>query len=265
MADTTAQAEVTDRGNAAKPATEEPRQSKGGKRRRPLLVELYSTAVGKKYVMAVTGIVGMGYVLAHMIGNLKIYLGVDAEGEFAIDHYGEWLREGLLVPLVPEYTALWLTRIVLLAALVFHVHAAWSLTVLNKRRRPVGYESRRDYIVADFAARTMRWTGVIVLLFIGYHLADLTWGTTNPAFEHGAVYDNIVASFSRPIVAGFYILANLALGVHLFHGAWSLFQSLGINSPRYNQLRRNFAVAFAALIVLGNVSFPIAVLTGIVS
>jgi succinate dehydrogenase / fumarate reductase, cytochrome b subunit len=248
MADTTAKA-VTDRGPAAGPA-----------RRRPVLVELYGTSVGKKYAMAITGIVGMGYVFAHMIGNLKIYLGAES-----FDHYAHWLREGLLTPILPETVTLWIFRLVLIAALVIHVHAAYGLTVTNQRARPVGYEARRDYVTADFAARTMRWTGVIVLLFIGYHLADLTWGTANPEFVRGEVYANVVASFSRPLVSAFYIIANIALGVHLYHGAWSLFQSLGINSPRYNHLRRGFAVAFAAIIVIGNVSFPVAVMTGIVA
>mgnify|MGYP006174538975 CR=1 FL=1 len=113
----------------------------------------------------------------------------------------------------------------------------------------------------------MRWTGIIVLLFVIWHLADFTWGVeaVNPDFVRGEVYANVVASFSRPAVGIWYILANLALGVHLYHGAWSLFQSLGINNRRFNHWRRAFATGFAVLIVVGNVSFPVAVMTGIVS
>ena len=254
----TSEAAETNRGAAAKPDTEMPAHPQT--RRGPFLVQLYRSALGKKYVMAITGIIGMGYVFAHMIGNLKVYLGPDA-----IDHYGEWLRTGLLVPIVPETYTLWIMRLVLIAALVLHVHAAYALTVMNRKARPEPYASRRDYVAADFASRTMRWTGVIVLLFLAYHLADFTWGTVNPGFERGQVYRNLVASFSQPAVAALYIVANIALGVHLYHGVWSLFQSLGVNGRRIAGARRGFAVAFTALIVLGNVSFPVAVLTGIVS
>ncbi len=153
----------------------------------------------------------------------------------------------------------------LIVALVLHIHAAYALTVMNRRARRVSYESDRDYVAANFAARTMRWTGVIVLLFIGFHLADLTWGNANPEFVRGEVYQNVVASFSRWPVAIFYIVANLALGLHIYHGTWSLFQSMGWNKPRFNVLRKQFAVAFTVVIVIGNLSFPIAVLTGIVS
>jgi succinate dehydrogenase / fumarate reductase cytochrome b subunit len=111
----------------------------------------------------------------------------------------------------------------------------------------------------------MRYTGVVVLLFLIWHLADLTWGTVNPDFVRGDVYRNLVASFERPAVSLIYIVANLALGLHLFHGSWSLFQSLGLNNPRWNSWRRIFATSFAAVILVGNLSFPIAVLVGAVS
>jgi succinate dehydrogenase / fumarate reductase, cytochrome b subunit len=228
------------------------------KRRKLFLLDLYSTAVGKKYAMALSGIAMMGYVLAHMIGNLKMYLGPED-----INHYGEFLRE-LLVPLAPRTVVLWILRIGLLGALVLHVHAAYSLTVLNREARSVKYQSERDYQVANFASRTMRWTGIIVLLFVFWHLADLTWGWVNPGYVRGDVYRNVDATLSRLPVAVLYIVANIALGVHLYHGAWSLFQSMGWNRPRFNQWRRGFAIGFATLIVVGNVSFPIAVLAGIV-
>ena len=228
------------------------------RRRKPFLLDLYGTAVGKKYVMAITGIIGIGFVIAHMIGNLKVYLGPEE-----IDHYSEFLRE-LLVPLVPRGVALWLLRLVLIGALLLHLHAAYTLTVLNRRARPVKYQSSRDYIAANFASRTMRWTGIIVLLFLAFHLADLTWGFANPDFVRGAVYYNIDTSLSRWPVALLYVVANIALGIHLFHGTWSLFQSLGWSNPRFNAWRRYLATAIATIIVVGNCSFPIAVLAGIV-
>jgi succinate dehydrogenase / fumarate reductase cytochrome b subunit len=238
---------------------------KAGKRK-PFLVDLYSTAVGKKYVMAITGIIGIGFVIAHMIGNLKMYLGLvteDGERVYDVDVYGEFLRE-LLVPILPRTYALWGLRLVLIAALVLHVHAAYSLTVLNRKARPVKYQSARDYQVANFASRTMRWTGIIFALFLAWHLADFTWGWANPGFERGEVYRNVDASLSRVPVAVLYIVANIALGIHLFHGTWSLFQSMGWNNPRFNSWRRGIATAVATAVVVGNVSFPIAVLAGIV-
>ena len=232
--------------------------SAGKKRRKLFLLDLYGTAVGKKYVMAITGIALMGYVFAHMIGNLKMYLGAED-----INHYGEFLRQ-LLVPIAPRTVVLWILRVSLIGAAVLHVHAAYSLTILNRQARSVKYQSERDYQVANFASRTMRWTGIIVLLFLFWHLADFTWGWVNPGFQRGDVYRNVDASLSRVPVAILYIVANIALGVHLFHGAWSLFQSMGWNNPRFNRWRRGFAIGFATLIVVGNVSFPIAVLAGIV-
>ena len=130
-----------------------------------------------------------------MVGNLKMYLG-QVNGEYEIDVYSEHLRE-LLVPLLPKGWALWILRIVLITALALHLHAAYSLTLINRRARPVKYQSKRDYIAADFAARTMRWSGIIVLLFLCFHLADLTWGWFNPGFVRGEVYRNVDASLSR--------------------------------------------------------------------
>ncbi|HVM20648.1 MAG TPA: succinate dehydrogenase cytochrome b subunit [Egibacteraceae bacterium] len=231
----------------------------GRSRRVAFAVDFYRSAVGKKYVMAITGIILMAYVFAHMVGNLKIYLGAEE-----MNHYGEFLRQ-LAYPIFPHSGALWIMRLGLLAAVILHIHAAVALTRMNRRSRPTKYASKRDYIAADFAARTMRWTGWIVFFFILFHLADLTIGTANPDFQHGMPYENTVASFQRPLVAIFYIVANIALGVHLYHGAWSMFQSLGWNRRRFNAWRRYFATAFAAIIVVGNVSFPIAVMTGIVS
>ena len=230
------------------------------RRHAPWPIEFYRSAVGKKWVMALTGIALMGYVFLHMLGNFKVYLG--AEG---LNHYGEWLRE-LLVPFLPRTVALWLLRIGLITAFAFHIHAGASLTLMNRRARDQGgYISPRDYRAANAASRSMRLTGVVILLFLLFHLADLTWGTVNPDFVRGDVYRNLIASLDRPVVALIYIVANIALGIHLFHGAWSLFQSLGLNNPRWNAARRVFATSFAAIVMVGNVSIPVAVQLGIVS
>jgi succinate dehydrogenase / fumarate reductase cytochrome b subunit len=222
------------------------------------LTELLRTSVGKKYVMATTGIIWMGFVAAHAFGNTKMYF-----GEEDYNHYAEFLRD-LLYPLLPHTWALWILRIVLAAALLLHVVSALLLTRQNAMARPVRYQAPRDYVAASFASRTMRWTGIIVFLFILWHLADLTWGWANPDFVRGEAYANVVASFERVPVAILYIAANVALGIHLFHGAWSLFQSMGWNNPRFNAYRRPFAVGFATLLVVVNVSFPVAVLAGVV-
>lgn len=221
-------------------------------------VEFYSSAVGKKWVMALTGIGLMGFVFVHMVGNLKMFLG---RTEF--DHYAESLRS-LLYPIMPHGVVLWGFRIGLIVMFGLHIHAAFTLTRMNRRARPIKYQSSRDYIAVSFASRTMRWTGIIIGLYLIFHLADLTWGFANPDFVRGAAYDNLVASFERWPISAIYILANIALGIHLFHGGWSLFQSLGLNSPRYNGARKVFAAGFAVVVAGINCLFPIAVLTGVV-
>jgi succinate dehydrogenase / fumarate reductase cytochrome b subunit len=229
------------------------------KRSLPNPLALYQTAVGKKYVMALTGIMWMGYVLMHMAGNLKIYMGAED-----LNHYGEWLRS-LLVPFVPRTVTLWLLRGGLIAAFALHIHSAYSLTKMNWAKDKK-YAGDRDFIAANFASRTMRWTGLIVLLFLAWHLADLTWGIDpiHPDYIRGDVYHNMVQSLERPPVAIFYIVANLALGVHLLHGVWSLFQSMGWNHPKLNPIRRWIAYGFTAIVIGGNLTFPIAIMTGIV-
>ncbi|HWK29122.1 MAG TPA: succinate dehydrogenase cytochrome b subunit [Solirubrobacter sp.] len=215
---------------------------------------IYSTAVGKKYAMAISGLILMVFVLLHMIGNLKFYFGASA-----LDTYSEWLRE-IGEPALPRETLLWAARIVLLGAVGVHIHAAYALTMINRRARPDAYRSKRDWVAADFASRTMRWSGIIVALFVVWHLLDLTWGTVNPDFVSGDPHHNLIASFQRTPVAIAYVIANLALGLHLYHGAWSMFQSVGIVFSQ----RRAFAIAFAAVIVIGNVSFPLSVMLGII-
>ena len=246
-------ATTADRGSTVRPI--KPRSNRPG----PFLVDLYRSSVGKKYVMALTGLAILGFVFFHMLGNLKMYLGADD-----FNHYGERLRE-LLVPFVPRTVALWLLRVGLIGAVGLHVLSAYQLTVINRKARATKYQGRRDYLAANYASRTMRWSGVIVGLFLVWHLFDLTFTGTGYHYVRGLPYENVALSLGRAWNAVIYIVANLALGFHLFHGTWSLFQSMGWNNPRFNAWRRGFAAAFTALVVIGNLSFPIAVLTGVVS
>jgi succinate dehydrogenase / fumarate reductase cytochrome b subunit len=220
----------------------------------------YRSAIGKKAVMAGTGLILFGWIFMHMVGNLKMYLGADALNKYAHD------LKTLGEPVLPESVLLWIVRIVLLICVILHIHSAYSLTMLNRRARPVGYHDRQ-FEAATYASRTMRWGGVIILLFIFYHLAHLTFGgpVAPPAdFIPGDVYHNVVVGFRIWWVSAFYILANLALGLHLYHGVWSMFNSLGLNHARFNPWRRVFATAFALIVTLANISFPVAVLAGVV-
>lgn len=219
--------------------------------------ELMRPAVGKKAVMAVTGLILFGFVLGHFAGNLKLY-----EGPRALNDYAAFLRTAGS-PELPAGALLWTFRSVLLASLVLHVWAAWQLTRSSRAARPVDYAAGTR-IHTTYASRTMRWGGVIVLLFVIYHLLHLTWGTVHPSFLPGDVYHNVVAGFQVWWVAVVYIAAQVALGFHLYHGLWSMFQSLGLNHPRFNHWRNGFAHAFAWIISLGNISFPLAVLSGLV-
>jgi succinate dehydrogenase / fumarate reductase cytochrome b subunit len=217
----------------------------------------YRSAIGKKAVMAVTGVFLFGWVFLHMLGNLKLYLGPEHMNEYA-----KWLVT-MGAPALPDKTVLIIVRTLLLIAVWFHIQAATQLTIMNRKARPTAY-NQRDFVTATYAARTMRWGGVIILLFVWYHLGHLTYGKFHPDFIPGDPYHNVVTGFQVPWVSAFYIVANLALGLHLYHGLWSMFNSLGLNHPRFNHWRRIFATAFALIITLGNISFPISVLMGLV-
>ena len=221
--------------------------------------DLTSSAVGKKAVMAVTGVLLFGFVLVHMIGNLKLY-----EGPEVMNAYGHFLKT-VGYPAVPNSGLLWVARLVLLAAVGLHIWAAWQVTLMSREARPVAYVAKPK-VHTTYASRTLRWGGVIIVLFIIYHLLDFTLGTVNPNphYTHEDIYGNVLASFQVWWIAAFYIAAQVALGFHLYHGLWSLFQSLGWNHPRFNAWRNRFAHGFAWLITLGNISFPVAVLTGLV-
>jgi succinate dehydrogenase / fumarate reductase cytochrome b subunit len=231
----------------------------------PWPLNIYRPAVGKKWVMALTGLAIIGFVVVHMVGNWKIFL-PDVDGIPDIDVYGHALRE-LLVPFLPAHVVLWILRTGLIAAFLLHIHAAYSLTIMNHRARTVDYQGPRKYIAANYASRTMVWSGSIFGAFLLFHLADLTWGIQPMApevWERGEVYANFVATFSRAPVTFFYVVAMILLGMHLYHGAWSMFQSLGINHPRFNVARRYFAIGLAVFVTVGNAIMPLAVLFGFV-
>jgi succinate dehydrogenase / fumarate reductase cytochrome b subunit len=210
----------------------------------------FRSSIGKKVVMAASGAVLFGFVIAHMLGNLQVYLGPEA-----FNGYAEKLRQ------LPAL--LWTARLGLLAAVVAHIASAYSLTRTSNAARPVGYRQRESR-ESTYASRTMRWGGVILLLFIVYHLMHFTFGNAHPDFVPGDVFHNFVAGFQSPVVSGFYIAAMLALGLHLYHGVWSMMQTMGLSHPRYDNLRHAFATLVAVAVVAGNVSFPVAVLTGFI-
>jgi succinate dehydrogenase / fumarate reductase cytochrome b subunit len=210
------------------------------------------SSIGRKVVMAATGIVLYAFVVGHMLGNLQIYLGPKA-----INDYGEFLRHFL------HGQGLWIVRAVLLVAVGLHIWMAVALTLSNWAARPVAY---RDWqaVESTYASRTMVWSGPLLAVFIVYHIADLTLGTVHPDFVPGDVFHNVVVGFQNPYVSAFYILAMVALGLHMYHGFWSMLHTLGLSHPRWNPVRRGVSLALAWVVVLGNVSIPLAVLSGVV-
>ena len=211
---------------------------------------LYESTLGKKLVMAVTGIVLFLFVVGHMLGNLQIYLGAER-----LNHYAELLQSNR--PL------LWSVRVVLLFCVGVHILASVQLWWRNRTSRPVRYRVFRPPSV-DYAARTMVWTGPIIALFVVYHILHLTVGSAHPEFVRGDVFHNVVSGFQVAPVAVVYMAANFLLGVHLYHGLWSLFQTMGWEHRLILAIRRPAAVVLAAVIAAGNISIPLAVLTGFV-
>jgi succinate dehydrogenase / fumarate reductase cytochrome b subunit len=211
-----------------------------------------ASTIGRKVVMAVTGVVLFGFVFVHMLGNLQMFL-PDHE---AINHYGRFLREVL------HGGGIWVSRAVLLAAVVLHIGAAWSLTRTNWKARPVPYRIVTPD-ASTYASRTMRWSGPILALFIVYHLLHFTVGTVHPAFVDGDVYRNVIVGFSDWPVSLFYVIAMVALGLHLRHGVWSMLQTLGASHPGWNRARNLAASVFTLVVVLGFISVPLAVLAGV--
>jgi succinate dehydrogenase / fumarate reductase cytochrome b subunit len=212
----------------------------------------FGSSIGKKVVMAVTGLVLLGFVVGHMIGNLQIYMGAKA-----LNDYAEFLRHFL------HGQGIWLARGGLLLAVGLHIWAATALTLGNWSARPLGYRQWQAK-ESTYASRTMIWSGPILAVFIVYHLLHLTTGQAHPQFVEGDVFRNVVIGFQNPFVSAFYVLAMLALGLHMYHGLWSMLQTLGLSSPRWNPWRKGVALAVAGVVVVGNISIPLAVLAGIV-
>jgi len=210
------------------------------------------TTVGRKAIMAVTGLVMVGFVFVHLIGNLQLYLGPEA-----INHYAVFLHTFL------HGGGIWVFRAVMVTAVGLHVWAATTLTLDSWSARPQGYRLWEPK-ASTYASRTLRWGGVMLALFIVYHLLHFTVGSANPDFRDGDVYHNVVAGFRVWYASAIYIAAMIMLGLHLDHGVWSLCQTLGLQHPRYKRIVRAASRVFALVIVLGNISFPIAVLTGVV-
>lgn len=221
------------------------------------LFTFFRSSIGMKAVMAVTGLILVLFVIGHMVGNLKVF-----QGPEKFDAYAEFLRE-VGEPLVGYGQLLWVARIVLLASVIAHIGAALQLTRVGVAARPVRYQ-RWTPDASTYASRTMRWGGVIIFAFVVYHLLHLTFGAAHPDFVPGAAYHNVLAGFRTWPVTVAYVVAVTALGFHLYHGVWSVFQSLGANHPDYNRYRRPVAGAVAAVVTLGFITVPIAVVTGLV-
>jgi len=216
-------------------------------------LSLGDTSIGKKALLAVSGVILFGFVIIHMLGNLQVFLGPDV-----FNAYGEAAKSNAVV--------LWGARSVLLVALVTHLVLVVQLYSRSLRARPVGYQVKKN-IATSYAGATMKYSGPALLLYILFHLAHFTYpGLGLGVYEHSTldIYGNFVSAFQIPWVVALYVSANLLLGMHLFHGAFSLLQSLGLNHPRYNQRARSGARAFALLVTTGNVAMPLSVFFGLI-
>jgi len=213
-------------------------------------IRFYQASIGKKAVMAVTGVVLFGYLVGHLAGNLQVYVGAAQ-----MDGYAAFLHS------MPAL--LWGVRVLLLICVVAHITASIQLTLLKREARPDGYV-KREAIGSSSASRTMIWSGAMIAAFVIYHLLDLTTGTANAHFQELHAYENLVYSFRRFPVSAFYILGMVLLGMHLYHGLWSMFQTLGFSHPRYTPAIKRLAAWVAILLAAGFISIPIAVMTRLV-
>jgi succinate dehydrogenase / fumarate reductase, cytochrome b subunit len=215
-------------------------------------LRFWQTTVGRKAIMAVTGFILFGFVCGHLLGNLQIFLPPEK-----INHYAATLRS--LPPL------LWGTRITLLVSVIVHIWSSFQLWLLQRQARPIKYVKRTS-LNSTYASRTMLWSGPIIAAFVIFHLLHLTFGTVHPGgpFDEHNVYNNIVTGFQVWPVSLFYILAMIMLCYHLYHGLWSIFQSLGFSHPVYTPWLQRFSKVVAILIAAGNISIPVAVLAGVI-
>jgi succinate dehydrogenase / fumarate reductase cytochrome b subunit len=214
------------------------------------VVALWHTSVGKKAVMAVTGIIMVAYLITHVLANLLVF-----QGPEQINAYSRLLHG--------TGGALWAARLVLLAAVVLHILAAVQLTARRRAARPVGYAGGREAQVSTFASRSIRWGGAFILVFLVYHILHFTLGTVHTSFVEGDPYHNVAAGFGRPPVVVFYELAMAAVGLHLYHGIWSSGRSLGLSPASPRPLRRQLALALSVIVWAGFAAIPIAVYAGV--
>lgn len=254
----TASVARTDKADAADAGHEVPRRPAG---QRGWYWRWNPSSVTLKLVMAGTGIIFALFVLVHMIGNLKVYTGAEH-----FDAYAHWLRT-LLEPLLPYEGALWVFRVVLLSCLIAHVGAAVILTRRARRARGrFRRTGKRDSLARSFVARTMLISGTVLLLFIVFHILDLTVGTApagTESFVPGQAYDNLIASFERPAAALFYVLAMTVLGAHLAHGLWTVVNDLGVTGRRTRQVGVALGGMLALAVMVGNITIPVAVQLGL--
>ena len=227
-----------------------------GQRRTPRAAK--TNSVFKKVVMAVSGIIMILFLIAHMIGNLHVF-----EGAKRFNEYSVWLRE-LGSPAVPYRTGLTILEAILVVSVVAHMWSAISLWRQARRARPVRYQTKKS-AVDTYAWRTMRWGGVIIALFVIYHILDLSLGVANPAGTDSTPYGRLVAGFSNPFVAAVYVITMIVLGFHLRHGIWSVFQTLGQSNKRRERTINVFAIVFSVLLIAGFLVVPLSVVFGLVS
>ncbi len=220
---------------------------------------LFRSSLGKKIVMSVTGLIWIGYLALHMYGNLKAFGGADA-----LNHYAEELRN-LGAPLLGHGHLLLLVRIVLLIAIALHIWAALALRQMALRARPQTYDTFQ-VVKADYAAITMRWGGATIAAFLVYHLAHFTWGLPflNTRFMRGAPYENLVAGFQNPVHTILYLVALVVVGFHLYHGAWSFFQTMGWRTVRHDHVIRLGTTLLAVVVPLGFAAVPLSVWMGLI-
>jgi succinate dehydrogenase / fumarate reductase cytochrome b subunit len=217
----------------------------------------FSNSVFQKAVMAVSGIIMVLFLIAHMIGNLHVYQGADSFNE-----YSEWLR-ALGEPATPPRTILTLIEVVLLVSVVAHMWSAFALWKQAKRARPVAYVTKKR-VQQSYASRTLRWGGVIIALFIVWHILDLTFGAVNPAGTDASPYERLVASFQNPWITIFYVVALVLLGFHLRHGIFSATQTLGQTNKRRERIVNAIAIVFSTVLIAGYLVVPATVVFGLV-
>jgi succinate dehydrogenase / fumarate reductase cytochrome b subunit len=223
---------------------------------------LYRTSIGKKFLAAITGLILFGFLVGHMAGNLKVFTGKNADDVPHIDEYGQALRD-FGVPFLPEHALLWAARAVLLISLILHVVVVLQLSVQSAEARPVAYVRSRTRS-ASLPAKWMMYSGLLILVFVVFHILHFTTGTVQLGkFSHGYVYNNLQSSFVKAPVAAGYAAMMLVIGFHLFHGVWSLFQTLGLDNPDRNRALRLFALGMTALVSLGFAVVPVSFLLGV--